>query len=86
MTIIIWVTIGILSISLALGIVRVITAGDDASRAAVSDLVFLTAIAIFVMGAMATGSAVLFDVAAVAALVGILGTIALARILTRGRR
>lgn len=86
MTLVIWTTIAILGVCVVLGITRLVTAHDDASRAAVSDLVYLSWVGIFVMGAMAADSAVLFDVASVAALVGILGTIALARILTRGRR
>ena len=54
--------------------------------AAVSDLLYFCAVGIVVMGAMATGSSITFDIAAIAAMIGILATVALSRILTRGRR
>ena len=54
--------------------------------AAVSDLLYFCAVGIVVMGALAVGSSIVFDVASIAALIGILATIALSRILTRGRR
>ena len=48
--------------SAVLGLVRVMTARDDASVAAVSDLVYFCAVGIFLMIGMASGSVVLLDV------------------------
>ncbi|OLT18109.1 transporter [Serinicoccus sp. CNJ-927] len=86
MSLIVWTTVGILLLAAVLGLVRVMTARDDASVAAVSDLVYFCAVGIFLMIGMASGSVVLLDVASLAALVGILATVSLARILTRGQR
>jgi multicomponent Na+:H+ antiporter subunit F len=86
MTVILWATVAILTLAAVLGIARVMTATDDATRAVVGDLVYFCAVAVMIMMLMATNSAVTFDVALIAALLGILSTIALSRILTRGRR
>lgn len=86
MTLIVWTTVAILLLAAVLGLARVLTARDDASVAAVSDLVYFCAVGTFLMIGMASESIVLLDVASLAALIGILATVSLARILTRGRR
>ncbi|MGB3763154.1 MAG: monovalent cation/H+ antiporter complex subunit F [Ornithinimicrobium sp.] len=86
MTLIVVSTIIILAVAAVCGLVRLVTAKDEATAAAVSDLIYFCAIAIFIVSAMLRNTAVLFDVASVSALFGILATVALARILTRGRR
>ncbi|PZU43663.1 MAG: transporter [Arsenicicoccus sp.] len=86
MTFIVWTTVALLLLSAVLGLARVMTARDDASVAAVSDLVYFCAVGTFLMIGMASESIVLLDVASLAALIGILATVSLARILTRGRR
>ena len=79
-------TIGMLATAAILGIVRIVTARDDASVAAVSDLVYFCGIGIITMGALLVGSSISMDVISIGSLIGILATVALARILTRGRR
>ena len=86
MSFVIWTTALILLLAAVLGLARVVTARDDASVAAVSDLVYFCAVGIFLIVGIASGSVVLLDVASLAALVGILATVSLARILTRGSR
>jgi multicomponent Na+:H+ antiporter subunit F len=86
MTLIVVVTVSILTVSIVLGLVRLVAAQDEATSAAVSDLIYFCAIGIFITTAMLRRTSVLFDVASVSALFGILATVALARILTRGRR
>jgi multicomponent Na+:H+ antiporter subunit F len=86
MTFIVVVTVSILTVSIVLGLVRLVAAQDEATSAAVSDLIYFCAIGIFITTAMLRRTSVLFDVASVSALFGILATVALARILTRGRR
>lgn len=86
MTVIIWTTVALLSVAALLGLVQVMTAPNDASRAVVGDLIYFCAVGIFIILASRYDSVVIFDVAAIAALLGILATIALSRILTRGRR
>ena len=79
-------TIAILAATAVLGVVRVLTARDDASVAAVSDLVYFCGIGMIALGAVLVGSSITLDVLAIGALLGILATVALSRILTRGRR
>ncbi|MGO0577144.1 monovalent cation/H+ antiporter complex subunit F [Ornithinimicrobium panacihumi] len=79
-------TTAILVLSAVVGLVRLRTATDDASVAAVSDLVYFCAVGMLLMGGMAVASAVTLDVAVLASMIGILATVSLARILTRGRR
>lgn len=80
------VAIGILALTAVIGVVRLYTARDDASVAAVSDLVYFCGIGIVALGAVLVGSAITMDVLAIGSLLGILATVALSRILTRGRR
>ncbi|MFC0582965.1 monovalent cation/H+ antiporter complex subunit F [Micrococcoides hystricis] len=80
--------IGVLMLSVAIlaGLRLVFKATDAASRAVVGDLVFFSAIGLLILIAMLSDSAIVLDAALLASLVGILATIALARIITRGRR
>lgn len=86
MIIAIWVASGLVAAAVLAGLVRIATATDDASRAVVGDLVFFSAVALLILYGMIQGSAAVVDAALLASLLGILATIALARILTRGRR
>lgn len=86
MTVAIWAAIAILSLGIILGLVRVFTATDGASRAVVGDLVYFSAIGIMVLLGLLLSSAVVVDAAMIASILGIVATIALARILTRGER
>lgn len=82
----VWIAIGLLACGFVIGIVQVAIAKDEASRAVVGDLVFFIAVGMLVLIGMVKQSAAVVDAALLAALLGVLATIALARILTRGRR
>ncbi len=86
MTVALWVATVMLGAAVALGVVRVITARDAATRAVVGDLVFFSCVGILILQGMLHASAVSVDLALIASILGILATVALARILTRGRR
>lgn len=77
---------GIVGVAAVLAIIGIVRASNDASAAVLSDLVFFCAIGVFVLVAAIVGSAVVFDVALIATMLGILVTLALAQMLTRGRR
>ena len=85
MTWIAGIAIAVLLLAAVAGTVRVARGPDDPTRAVVSDLLYFCAVAIFV-GGMVRDTAVLFDVALIATLSGVLATVALSRMLTRGRR
>lgn len=82
------VTIGVILLMTAvlLGLRLVLKAEDAASKAVVGDLVFFSAVGTVVLVGMLTRSEIVLDVVLLASLVGILATIALGRIITRGRR
>lgn len=86
MTIVLWLTIAILAAAILVGLFRVATAPDAASRAVVGDLVFFSAIGVIAVIGLLKGSAASVDATLIASVLGILATVALARILTRGRR
>lgn len=76
----------ILGVAALLGLIALLRSDSDASRAVIGDLLFFSGISAFVPIAALTGSAVVFDVALLATMLGILATLALSQILTRGRR
>ncbi|WP_116112036.1 monovalent cation/H+ antiporter complex subunit F [Austwickia chelonae] len=82
----IWVAAAVLSLAVLIGLYRVATATDGASRAVVGDLVFFSGIGLLVLLGILSDSAAVVDAALLASLLGILATIALARIITRGHR
>ena len=86
MTIAFGIAVVIIGVSAVLGVVATVRANSDASRAVIGDLLFFSAIAAFILVAAITYSAVVFDVAVIATLFGILATLALGQMLTRGRR
>ncbi|GAA1671171.1 hypothetical protein GCM10010977_16190 [Citricoccus zhacaiensis] len=77
---------GVLAAAVVLGLFRIYSATSAAERAVVGDLVYFAAIGILMIIGIQTGSAIIQDAAMLAAFLGILATVALARILTRGER
>lgn len=86
MNIALTVALVLLGISAILGVIATMRADSDASRAVIGDLLFFSALGAFIPIAALTRSAVTFDVALLATMLGILATLALGQMLTRGRR
>lgn len=86
MTIILWTCIAILVVSIVLGLVRALTAAESGSRAVVGDLVYFAAVGILAFIGMLVNISIVIDVFFLSSLLGILATVALSRILTRGHR
>ncbi|MEO9247142.1 monovalent cation/H+ antiporter complex subunit F [Citricoccus nitrophenolicus] len=76
----------ILAAAILIGLFRIYTSTAAAERAVVGDLVFFAGVGILMIVGIQSGSAVIQDAAMLAAFLGILATVALARILTRGER
>ena len=76
----------LLGASVVVGLACVITARDDASRAVVSDLVYFAVVGVLAVFGVLVGSAVVDDAVMIGALLGVLATMSLSRIITRGRR
>ena len=86
MTIILWTCIAILIVSIVLGLIRALTASESGSRAVVGDLVYFAAVGILAFIGMLVNISIVIDVFFLSSLLGILATVALSRILTRGHR
>lgn len=86
LTITSWVVTVALALSVLAGLWRVYTATDAATRTIVADLVFFACVGILVVQGMLLKSEVSVDLSLIAAILGIVATLALARILTRGKR
>ena len=86
MTVVVSICIVILAASVIVGLVRVLTAKDLGSRAIVSDLMYFSAIGMLTMFGILVSSSIALDAIFLASMVGILATMALSRILTRGLR
>lgn len=86
MTIVVSICIVILAAAVIVGLVRVLTAKDLGSRAIVSDLMYFSAIGMLTMFGILVSSSIILDAIFLASMVGILATVALSRILTRGLR
>ncbi|GEM_PF-568058 len=79
-------TVAVLALAFGLGVLRILRAQSNAERAVVGDLVYFAAIGMLASAGLVFHSAVVQDVALLAAFLGILATVALSRILTRGER
>lgn len=86
MIIMVWLCTLLLAATIVLGIIRMLTAKDSGSRAIIGDLVYFSAIAILTLIAMLVNLSIVLDVIFLASVLGILSTVALSRILTRGHR
>ena len=80
------VALGILALSVVGTVVRIVLGPDDATRIVLADMVFFGALALFTLFVMWRGSAVAVDVVLLGSLIGVLSTVALARMISRGRR
>lgn len=86
MTIVVGIAMAILAVCIIIGLLQIKDAEDAASQAVVGDLIYFCGVGLIVLLSMLHTSTVVVDAAMLAAMLGILATIALARIITRGRR
>lgn len=77
----------VMTVAVLVGLGALILTEDELSRAVMADLVFYGMIAIYLVWTLFTDTMIGYDVAILAALVcGVIPTISMARIITRGRR
>ena len=86
LTVLLAASTAIVSLSMIVAVGRVLRGPDDATRAVVADLLYFCALALFVLFVIRVGSAVSVDALMIGSLIGALSTVALARLLSRGRR
>ncbi|OFN53757.1 MnhF protein [Corynebacterium sp. HMSC055G02] len=78
--------IALCSVALLVGVVLIFRVKGNVSRAVLSDTAFYPMVGVFLTTAMLRTTAITFDIAMLAGLLGILSTVGLARVISRGRR
>ena len=77
----------IMAVSLLIALGAVILTKDELSRAVMADVIFYSMIAIFLVWTLFNTSAISYEIPLLAGLVcGVIPTISMARIISRGRR
>lgn len=72
--------------ALVLGVVLIFRVPGNVSRAVLADAAFYPMVGVFLSTALVRATAITFDIAMLAGLLGILSTVGLARVISRGRR
>ncbi len=85
-TIVAGIGVAICSLAFVLSVVLAFRVRGNVSRAVVADVVFYAMVGVFLTTAMLRDTAITFDIALLAGLLGILSTVGLARVVSRGRR
>ncbi|WP_333618922.1 monovalent cation/H+ antiporter complex subunit F [Dietzia sp.] len=80
------ISLGIMAAAVVATAVRIVIGPDDQTRIVLADLVFFGALGLFTLFVIRRGSAVAVDVMLIGSLIGILSTVALARMISGGRR
>lgn len=86
LTVLLAVSTVIVVASMVVAAIRAVRGPGDANRAVMADLSYFCAVALFVLFVIRQGSAVALDVVMLGSLIGVLSTVALARLLSRGQR
>lgn len=80
------VSAAIIGVSMLVVLWRSVTTRNDARRAVLADIIYVTVIAGFLVYTLFQRSSIVYDVVLIAGLGGAISTISFGRILTRGRR
>ena len=81
------VCIIVMALSLVAGLAKLILTSDELSRSVIADFIFYSMAAIFLVWTLFTPSLITYEIPLLAALVcGVIPTISMARIISRGRR
>ncbi|PAT11024.1 cation:proton antiporter [Corynebacterium hadale] len=81
------VCIIVMALSLVAGLAKLILTSDELSRSVIADFIFYSMAAIFLVWTLFTPSLITYEIPILAALVcGVIPTISMARIISRGRR
>lgn len=78
--------IALCAVALLVGVVLIFRVKGNVSRAVLADAAFYPMVGVFLTTAMLRTTAITFDIAMLAGLLGILSTVGLARVISRGRR
>lgn len=85
--IVITIGIGMVAVSLVASMVLILRTKDFITRAVVSDMIFYSMIAIYLVWSLNNTTSIAYEIAFLAAILGgVLPTMSMARIITKGRR
>lgn len=85
-TIIAGIGVAVCATAFLLGVILVFRIRDNVSRTVLADAAFYPMVGVFLTTALLRDTAITFDIAMLAGLLGILSTVGLARVISRGRR
>lgn len=86
LNVLVGIAVVVITISMIFVIYRAVSTRNDARRAFLSDIIFMTMVALFLCFSLIYTTQIVYQVAIFTGLMGALSTIAYARIITRGRR
>lgn len=79
--------IGMIAISIVASMILILRTKDFITRAVMSDMIFYSMIAIYLMWCLNNATSIAYEIAFLAAILGgVLPTMSMARIITKGRR
>lgn len=76
----------IIAVALLASLVLILACRHDTNRAVVADAVFYPMIALYVLWALQSDASIVYEIIVLTSLLGVLSTVSLARIITRGGR
>ncbi|MCK7637354.1 cation:proton antiporter [Corynebacterium pygosceleis] len=86
LTVVVAVSVVMMTLALLASLALLLKNGEDTTRAVLADKVFYTMIAIFVTWTFINPTSISYEIPLLAGLLGLLTTVSLARILSKGRR
>lgn len=81
-----YVGIAIVSMALIISLALAVRSQDPGTRAILSDMVFYSMLGVYFIWTLMNDTSIVYDVAILASILGLLTTVSLARILSKGRR
>lgn len=85
-TIIIYACIAVAGIALMANLILILTVKKDTSRAVLADMVFYSMAFVFLLWTLLNPTSITYEVALLAGLLGLISTVSVSRILSKGRR
>lgn len=78
--------VALCSLAFVLVVIQIFRVRGNVSRAVMSDVAFFSMLGVFLTTALFRHTAITFDIAMLGGLLGILSSVGLARVISRGRR
>ena len=86
MTMVLWACIAVIGVSLLATLLLMVRTKDVPSRAVLADMIVYCMIATYLVWTLLNDSSIAYEITVLGALLGLLSTVSMARILSKGRR